>query len=321
MTAIFANCFLAAACLAQEVNLDQFPSTEIGNDQIQMRIYLPDVENGLYRATRFDWSGVIGSLQYKGHEYFGYWKDTHDPEVHEDLTGPVEGYIKPGLGYEEAKPGEEFIRIGVGIIEKANEPEYQMFKTYPILDHGNWEVDQGEDWITFVHSISGEFGYSYVYEKTITLEPDGFKIGHKLSNTGQKTIETDQFNHNFFMIDGEVSGPAFTINFPYAISTRDNLKDMMSITGNELRFNKEFRDTSLFMTLTGYSDQVSDHEVTVVNHNSGAGVTLSMDQPVYRMCFWACETTLCPENFIWISVAPGEELEWNTDYYLFVKQD
>jgi hypothetical protein len=153
------------------------------------------------------------------------------------------------------------------------------------------------------------------------LNEDGFTIAHKLRNTGQKSIETDQFNHNFFMIDGEISGPAFTINFPYTISTQDNLKDMMSIEGSALKFNKEFRDTSLFMTLTGYSNEVSDHSVTVVNHNSGAGVTLSMDQPIYRMCFWACETTLCPENFIWISAAPGEEMQWKADYKLFVKQD
>ena len=116
------------------VDLTQYPSTEIANDQVSMKIYLPDKERGLYRATRFDWSGVIGSVQYQGHEYFGYWKDTHDPMVHEDLTGPVEGYIEPGLGYKEAKPGDGFIRIGVGIIEKPDETEYRMFDTYKILD-------------------------------------------------------------------------------------------------------------------------------------------------------------------------------------------
>ncbi len=35
--------------------------------------HLPDAENGMYRATRFDWSGVIGSVKYKGHEYLGIY--------------------------------------------------------------------------------------------------------------------------------------------------------------------------------------------------------------------------------------------------------
>src|SRR5210317_1311194 len=86
-------------CNTTMENFDQFPHTVISNSEVEMKVYLPDSEKGLYRATRFDWSGVIGSVQYKGHEYFGYWKDTHDPLFHEDLPGPVEGYIKPGLGY------------------------------------------------------------------------------------------------------------------------------------------------------------------------------------------------------------------------------
>ena len=78
--------------LSQTVNLDQYPSVDISNGTVQMKVYLPDADKGLYRATRFDWSGIIGSVQYKDHEYFGYWKDTHDPMIHEDLAGPVEGF-------------------------------------------------------------------------------------------------------------------------------------------------------------------------------------------------------------------------------------
>ena len=109
-----------------QVDLSNYPSSELDNGTVRMKVFHPDPENGIYRATRFDWSGVIGSVQYQGHEYFGYWKDAQDPLIHEDLTGPVEGWIEPGLGYEEAKPGEGFIRIGVGIIEKEERDNLQM---------------------------------------------------------------------------------------------------------------------------------------------------------------------------------------------------
>jgi hypothetical protein len=261
---------------------------------------------------------VIGSVQYKGHEYFGYWKDTHDPLFHEDLAGPVEGYIEPGLGYTDAEPGKGFIRIGVGIIEKADEAEYNWRKTYRILDHGKWTTDQGEDWITFVHDIKSDFGYGYIYKKTIKLKGNGFSIVHNLRNTGEKTIETDQFNHNFFMIDAEKSGPAFTVSFPYAISTEDDLKGYLKIKDRELSFIKEIDNDSVFLGLSGYGTEVMDHRFTVVNRESGAGVTCTVDKPLHRMVFWACETTLCPENSIWISVKPGEEENWTSDYTLFV---
>jgi len=77
-------------------------------------------------------------------------------------------------------------------------------------------------------------------------------------------------------------------------------------------------DTSVFIGLKGYTSAVEDHQVTVVNRKSGAGVTFTVDKPLSRMVFWACETTLSPENSIWISVEPGEEENWISDYTLFV---
>ncbi len=163
-----------------------------------MKVYLPDPEKGIYRATRYDWSGVIGSLRYKDHEYFGFWKEVYDPEV--GMVGPADTYKTAGLGYDEAEPGDKFIRIGVGFIEKEDEPAYDYHNTYNLVDPGKWIIDQGEDWISFTHIISGDFGYGYIYKKTIRLKKDGFEMEHRLQNTGSKTIETDQYNHNFLCL-------------------------------------------------------------------------------------------------------------------------
>jgi hypothetical protein len=35
------------------------------------------------------------------------------------------------------------------------------------------------------------------------------------------------------------------------------------------------------------------------------------------MAFWCCATTLCPENFIWLKVEPGNEETWNSEYTMF----
>src|SRR6266853_1360317 len=105
---LFAGCLLPAA---------EYPEQEISNGQIQAKILLPDAERGSYRGTRFDWSGIIASLQYKGHEYFGQWYEEHDPKIHDAITGPVEEFMTndAGLGYAEATAGGTFIRIGVGV--------------------------------------------------------------------------------------------------------------------------------------------------------------------------------------------------------------
>ncbi len=45
-----------------------FPEAQISNGQIRAKLYLPDARRGFYRSTRFDWSGVIASLEYNGHQ-------------------------------------------------------------------------------------------------------------------------------------------------------------------------------------------------------------------------------------------------------------
>jgi len=312
---------MTGATIQSQNNFDQYPQTKISNKHVTMLLHLPDPEKGSYRGTRFDWSGVIYSLQYKGHEYFGYWKDTHDPLVHEDLSGPVESYITAGLGFEEAKAGGKFIRIGVGVLEKPDDKPYQWDHTYKILDHGEWLVNQGKDWIEFQHILNSDIGYGYVYTKRIELKSDepGFTISHLLKNTGSKHIETDQFNHNFLIIDGEKSGPNIRLKYPYEISTDADLKGYMEIDKDELYFVKPMVNDNVWMEFQGYSSDVKDHKITVENTKTKTGVVITVDKPIYRMVFWACEITYSPENFIMIKVDPGKEDKWVSDYSLFIR--
>ena len=57
------------------------PEAEIANGLLRAKIYLPDPQKGYYRGTRFDWSGVIHSLEYNGHDYYGPWFTKTDPKV------------------------------------------------------------------------------------------------------------------------------------------------------------------------------------------------------------------------------------------------
>ncbi len=330
MKDIFGNCShiscfavaltaLIAACSSDNPDFSGYPSTFIENEHVKMQVFPPDVKKGLYRSTRFDWSGVIMSATYKGHEYFGYWKPTHDPYFHEDLAGPVEGYITSGPGYDEAAPGEGYVRIGVGVVKKKDEPAYLWSGSYEILEHGSWKTEQGNDWIKFVHMLETDFGYSYVYMKKIRLKDDGFFIEHTLKNTGEKPMKTDQFNHNFFMIDGEESGPAFEISFPFEVSSDDDLKGLYVLEGNKLTIPRPMGLDSLFVKLKGFGTNVSDHRITVLNIKSRAGVTFSVDRPMYDLGFWSCASTLSPENSIWISVKPEQEERWTSEYSFFIE--
>ena len=65
--------FISFLFLTEVIAQKNIPQTEIKNELIHARLYLPDAKNGYYRGSRFDWAGVIPSLEYKGHQYFGQW--------------------------------------------------------------------------------------------------------------------------------------------------------------------------------------------------------------------------------------------------------
>lgn len=304
--------------LPTHAQTDKYTQAMISNQYLVMKLYLPDPVNGYYRATRFDWSGIIYSMEFQGHQYFGEWKSSHNPLVHDDITGPVESFAGPGPGYEEAEPGGEFVRIGIGILEKINESGYEWNKTYKILDHGVWKVDRGKDWIEFRHELKSKGGWAYIYSKKIVLtkEKPDFSIIHTLKNTGHRIIDTDQYNHNFFVLDHENTGPDFQLKFPFQITTENDLKGLVEIDRNKLSFKKKLSEGSIWLALKGYGTEADDHQIELVNNKTGAGVRIKVDQPLYKLVFWASTSTLCPENFIKLKLNPGEEKTWISKYTL-----
>jgi hypothetical protein len=304
----------------------EFPFVEIGNEHVKMVLFIPDTANGYYRSTRFDWSGIIYSLKYKGHEYFGDWREVHDPYNPSSISGPVDGFLKPGLGYSDAKPGGEFIRIGIGVIEKPDEDSYRMFEHYPIINHGKWTIVKESNWIEFCHEVSSDNGYGYIYKKRIQLleEEPGFTILYSLKNTGTRPIETDQFNHNFFIIDDGVTGPDFQISFPFNIQPNPDIKKFGSenskvlIKNNLLTFNEPLSEEGhIWFNLIGFGESHSDYGFDIVNTKSGAGVKVKGSKPLQKLVLWAVDNTLCPEPFIEIYAEPGGSDLWNTTYTFF----
>ena len=65
MKALLWTLVLSASMLFAEEQ-DEFPMLELSNSELKMALYLPGAEDGYYRGTRFDWSGIIARAEYKG---------------------------------------------------------------------------------------------------------------------------------------------------------------------------------------------------------------------------------------------------------------
>jgi len=297
---------------------EKFPESSISNGLIQANLYLPDTESGYYRGTRFDWSGVIASLEYDGHSYFGQWFPNYDPLLHDAITGPVEAFDP--IGYETAKPGEPFLKIGVGTLKKINDEPYRFTSPFEILNGGKWSVKNKKDRVVFTHILKDANGYAYLYEKTVKLvkgKPE-MVLAHSLKNTGEKPIETKVYNHNFFMLDDQPIGPDYSVTFPFDLELISNTRGMgttVEIQKNKLVFLEPIKPReSIYIVLGGFSDQASDYDITLSNSKTGAGVRITNDRPITNLPVWSIPTTLCPEPYMLVSVAPGETFTWNTTY-------
>ena len=311
---------VSATCYAAE---PEFPQAEIKNNSITAKLLLPDAERGYYRATRFDWSGVIASLKWNGHEYFGQWFPKYDPKINDAIMGPVEEFLKgdSSVGYDEAKVGEEFIRIGVGAVRKPEEKAYQRFRTYDITDSGKWTVRNGQAWIEFTQDLPEHNGYAYRYTKRVALAKNKpqMTISHTLKNTGKKAIQTEQYNHNFFMLDGEPTGPDATVTFPFELKPdRQIPTELAEVTGGTIKYKKELQARqTVFSEFKGFSDKASDYDVQIENSKTGAAVRIQGDRPLSKLVFWSIRPTLCPEPYISLDVAPGRETKWTYTYTFY----
>jgi hypothetical protein len=301
--------------------LADFPETEIGNGIIKARLYLPDAERGYYRGTRFDWAGVVPSLEFKGHSYFGEWNQApYDPKLHDAIMGPVEEFTP--LGFDGAKPGETFVKIGVGTLVKPNDKGYAFSTDYAMKNPGKWTVKTGKDKVEYIHELVDETGYGYVYKKTLKLVKDKpeLVLEHSLKNTGTKAIDASTYNHNFFMIDKEPSNENIRIVFPFDVKgegkgfgTIINAQDKMLTYTREVAKGDQVFSSGLL----GFGASSKDYDIRIENTKTRAGVRITCDRPLEKIVYWACPTTSCPEPYIKVSAQPGQEIKWKINYEFY----
>jgi hypothetical protein len=310
---------------------------EIANNEIRAKLHLPDAKNGFYRGTRFDWSGVIGSLTYKGREYYGPWFDSVDPAVHDyryegskiiasscsGITGPAEEFQTNGsaLGWDEAKPGGTFIKIGVGVLRK-DQGAYDFVKQYDIVDSGKWTVVPHSDSVEFTQELTDpSSGYGYVYHKTVRLiagKPD-MVLEHRLQNTGRRPIQSAVYNHNFLVLDRQPIGPHLIITFPFQLqSPHPPDPSFAELRGNQFLYLKVLQgEDRVESPLAGFGQSSKDNDIRVENNSIGAGVRFKGDHPLSHVNLWSIRTVLAVEPFITMTIAPGGEFDWKVVYQYY----
>jgi len=310
------------------------PVAEISNGKISATVYLPDPVNGFYQGTRFDWSGVVRSLEANGHSYYGPWFTKRSETVRdfiydgEDIVaGPCSSTMGPAdeflpLGHDAAQPGGTFVKIGVGTLKRTDEKAYDAYRLYPIADHGKWTVKREGDSVEFLQILRDESsGYGYEYRKTLRLlkGKSEMELAHNLKNIGKYEIETQVYNHNFLVIDGKGPQAGTTVMLPFAVSAgRLPNPDLAAIEGNRVVYKKTLAGEDVVsFPIAGFGDTASDHEIHLENGVVKAGMSIRGDKPLKRVNLWSIRSNVSVEPFVAVSVAPGKEFRWTSSYQYY----
>lgn len=218
-------------------------------------IYLP---NGLkpdeptyYLSTRFDWGSMIGditrtSTNFQGsketHVLYGKrnWRVPHDPYWPESGVGLASEFgvgddgafcnflcgwdqvneVTNGLlGYEEAKIGETFLKVGVGELVKGScsscdsAEDYKFNSPYQFASSPVWTYEEQGDGrsVKLRHEAVLE-QHGYRLEKHITLNDDQLLVKNTLTNVGRVPFATAWYSHHFFTCDSRPVGSGYALD-------------------------------------------------------------------------------------------------------------
>jgi hypothetical protein len=339
----------------------------LGGD-LTVVVYLPhgiySDERAYYYSSRFDHGSMVGSIlrktrDGKTHELYGtdMWRTPHNTNWPESGVGLASEFgvgddgsfcnyrcgwgsandITNGvLGYQEAKNGESFLKIGVGELVKGTCPtcdsseDYKFNSPYMFAKTPDWKMTAATDnSVTLEHKATlHENGYKL--KKEMALVGEILTVTSTLTNLGSQPFSTAWYSHNFFTCDSIPLGPGYSVDLnlkgarddiydePSTWSWSTPLQDYAKVDATNpnavhvemkralesgTRIKAEFADD-------GYTNGEFKINACGVSIESSIPQVESGAMPMYAYNLYIERGTLSPEPQILIHLEPGKSSTW-----------
>jgi hypothetical protein len=336
-------------------------------------IYLPQGikpdEPTYYVSSRFDQGSMIGSIQRtitseedgtkETHELYGrkQWRAPHDPFWPESGVGLASEFgvgddgafctffcgwygvneVTNGvLGYEDAKNGEPFLKIGVGELIKGScttcdsTDDFKFNSPYQFAKTPVWTLKETPETNSIVlehQAVLNENGYDL--RKEITLNDDELLVKNTLTNTGRTPFATAWYSHHFFTCDSEpvgkgygvdldVTGTGGTFQEPGTWSWSTPLRTYAEVKASKEKVSVEMqRGVERDVRIKAEFDQ--DETSHGGFRLRGCGTTITETIPevgtdggvsMYAFNLYIESGTFSPEPQIYLHLWPGESSSW-----------
>jgi len=314
----------SALCFGRTAGADEGVHYEgskvLRSEDLRVEIVDLAVKNRCTTVPRFTPLAAVLRVTAGGHEYLfdalanGFF-------VPEKLTAwDVAGLMTefdnntPGgpPGFTEAKPGEGFLKVGVGVLKRPDTENYHFAINYEILKPAQTTVKWRDDGATFRQTGEGINGYAYDLNATVKVEEKTITVAWELTNTGQKPLTTFQYSHNCFAFDGRTVGPGYVLSFPYDFSAK-GLEPEQEQVGRSIFFNG--RIPTYMNAVVDYPPNYKGPNTAELRHDeTGQFIKITTSLPGQKTAIHARHYFINPEQFVKISLKPGETKQWIRTY-------
>jgi len=288
------------------------------NKQISLRL---EKAGERYRGSRFDWNGLVSQVRFRGTTVLGEEKPLFKRNAARFGRGLHNEFgIKTCVGYDDCKAGEWFPKIGTGWLRKDDKP-YFFYTDYE-LEKLRFDCEvSGETGALFTCDSGERNGYGYRYTKEVVLEEAGFRIRYNLENTGNKTLATEEYVHNFLCVGGRRMDSGYALSFPWKIDPSRlvenvNPDGIVSIEENRVLVTgttkKEFYLGGLSNGVTGKDGLAG--EWTLFHEPSGIRMTETGSFTPSGVHVWGARSVISPEVFFSFKIEAGNILSWERVY-------
>ncbi len=277
------------------------------NDWLEVIVDLPN-EN--YRFSRFDWSGKIASVKFKGIPF-----TTNEAKVNPNFSNQGRGLynefdIQGPSDFDTTEIGSDFNKIGVGRLKKIDS-QYDFFYPYSIepalFEH---QSDPQKIKITCTSP-------SYLLTKHISLRGNELIIAYDLRNSGIEAIETSEYTHNFLCIANDPMGSNYRLEFPFQIELElfdetVNPQGHVAFEDRSVSLLSKPQEAFFFSNLSG-GKQVKA-QWSLFHEPSNSSVTESTSFYTKQINLWGMDHVISPELFHTVHIGPKQSAHWTRTY-------
>lgn len=289
---------------------------ELSNRILKLEIQEP---GEFYRGTRFDWTGQIIQIVLDNTDTF-CTAEFQDPALKD--TGGRGLYNEFGIdmpvGYDDCKTGEQFIKIGTGLLTRDSKP-YDFFKKYEITPFA-FQVEKKNQGVYFTCDPRKAGGYAVKLEKQIILNNNIFTIRYNLTNTGSKVIRTNEYIHNFLSLNNKNIDMYYKLTFsflpePAGFEESINPGNVVVFENEKITWKNDIDRQFFFSNLSGSQNVAAGWSL---EHSSDRiGIRERCSFTSRKVNLWGSQHVVSPEIFYEIDLPPGKSGQWERIYEVY----